>query len=80
MDPLQTERCQLEKEIGELSLQRDPVLSIDEAKKIIKTAESVFENGTAEDMRCLVDALISRILILSSGIKIYWKFVNYFFE
>lgn len=71
---LNNERCLLEEELD--SIQPDePVLSISDAKRIAKTACEVFEHGSFEEQRQLVDALIERIELGKGGnIDIYWKF------
>jgi len=80
VDPLHKERSQLEIEITELSDAKKPILTINDSKKIFKTAEKIIINGTIEEKRNLVNTLISKILILNSGIKIYWKFINYLYD
>jgi site-specific DNA recombinase len=74
-DPLQKERDQLERQLNHLSIENTPVISVDEAKVIINTAHSVFDNGSDEEKRSFVNSLISKILILNNGLKIYWKFL-----
>jgi site-specific DNA recombinase len=80
IEPLQKERGQLESELNELANNNTPNLSIEDGKKIVRTAEYIFENGTVDEKRNLVNTLISRIVIFSNEIKIYWKFINYNYE
>jgi site-specific DNA recombinase len=80
IEPLHKERSQLENELSELEAHKTPSMTVEECKKIIKTAELIFGNGTTDEKRNLVNMLISKIVILENGIKIYWKFINYFFD
>lgn len=40
----------------------------------LKTAKDTFENGTIEEKRQIVDALISRVILYNDSIKIEWNF------
>lgn len=80
IEPLHKERQMLENELNELTVKKTPCLTTSEAKSIIKTAKVIFEEGTYDEKRNLIDTLISKVVILSNGIDIYWKFVNYFFN
>lgn len=79
-EPLHNERVTLENELIELKNKDTSLLTTDDAKKIVKTADKIFANGTYDEQRNLINMLISKIIILKNGIKIYWKFINYFHE
>lgn len=52
-----------------------PVLGIDEAKQLLKMVDTVFDKGTIEEQRVLVNALIEKIILQSDkSVDIYWKF------
>lgn len=78
--PLNNERVMLENELIELRSKDTSLLTTDDAKKIVKTADKIFTDGTYDEQRNLIDMLISKIVVLNNGIKIYWKFINYFYE
>lgn len=80
LEPLQKERELLERDINDLKARNTPDLSETDAKKILKSVHSVFEKGTIDEKRLLVNKLISKINILSNGIEIFWKFVDYSHE
>lgn len=52
----------------------DIKLSLDEAKDILLNVNDVFENGTLEDKKRLLNSLILRIEVLNEDIKIFWTF------
>ncbi len=79
-EPLHNERVALENVLLELRNKDTCLLTTNDAKKIVKTADKIFTDGTYDEQRNLIDMLISKIVILSNGIKIYWKFINYFYE
>lgn len=52
-----------------------PALGIDEAKRLLKTADSVL-NGTLEEQRVLLNTLIKKIIIQpNKSVDIHWKFI-----
>ncbi len=71
--PLQEEKKKLEEELASYSLQ-DPLLSTEEAKQIVSTADDVMTNGDAETKRLFVNSLISKIVIFPETVEIHWKF------
>ena len=40
----------------------------------LKIAKETFENGTIEEKRQIVDALISKVVLYNDSIKIEWNF------
>lgn len=74
-DTIQKEREALSAELESLK-PSEPVLSIDKTKQLVSMADSIFTDGTMEEQRALVNALISKIVLQANGdVDIYWKFV-----
>lgn len=72
---IQKERDALSAELETLK-PAEPVLSIDKAKQLVNMTDSIFTDGTIEEQRTLVNALISKIILQANGdVDIYWKFV-----
>lgn len=70
--PLQEERKNLENQLNAFDIK--PLLSIDNAKKIIKESELILDNNDLEDKRLLINSLISKVTIYDDRISINWKF------
>lgn len=69
--PLEERRAAIQQEISRLDLQ--PMQQAD-ALSVLDTFHAIMENGTLDDKRDLVQALISRIDIDGEDITIHWKF------
>lgn len=70
--PLQNERDALEIEIK--SNVEPVILSVNDAKKIVRKAEKILNGDDLAKKRQLLDSLINKIVIYPNEIKIFWKF------
>lgn len=73
--PLQREKSSLESELESFQ-KKVPTLSIEQAKEIVNSANNVFETGSIDEQRNLVNSLITKITIYETGAKISWKFIQ----
>ena len=72
-DPLNAQRDALNNEIEKLS-RPSGQLSEEEAYQILETVDEVIENAEFEDIRQIVESLISKIELDGEDIYIHWKF------
>lgn len=73
-DVINKERMSLMAELDAI-VPDEPTLSKEDAKRIAGTAADIFEHGTMEEQRALVNSLIERIELQVGGIvDIYWNF------
>jgi site-specific DNA recombinase len=73
VDPLNVQRYALNNEIEILSRPQGQ-LSAEETYKILATVEEVIESAEFEDIRHIVESLISKIELDEEDIYIHWKF------
>lgn len=73
LEKLTNEKKQLEMSLQDLT-NPVPQLDVDNAIKILKTADTVFEKGTIAEQQNLVRSLINKITIYPDHIEIHWLF------
>ena len=71
--PLQVEKQKLEDELLSCS-SPTPLLSTEEAKKLVSSSVDVLSSGDIETKRLFVNSLINKIIINPETIEIFWKF------
>ncbi len=73
-DAIEKERETLDAELASIQPEKPPI-SPKEAQRIAGSAHDIFESGSMDDKRALVNSLIKKITIQKDGsIDIYWKF------
>ncbi len=73
IDPLNEQKKTLEKELESLNAELD-VMSEEEVAEILSTFTEVIERSDYEEIRLIIDSLISYIEIDNEDIYIHWKF------
>lgn len=73
IDPLNDQKKILEKELESLNAELD-VMSEEEVAEILSTFKEVIERSDYEEIRLIIDSLISYIEIENEDIYIHWKF------
>lgn len=73
IDPLNDQKKILEKELESLNAELD-VMSEEEVAEILSTFTEVIERSDYEEIRLIIDSLISYIEIENEDIYIHWKF------
>lgn len=73
IDPLNDQKKILEKELENLNAELD-VMSEEEVAEILSTFKEVIERSDYEEIRLIIDSLISYIEIENEDIYIHWKF------
>lgn len=74
VDPLNEEKQRLLYELDELEQDTD-ALSESEAVELVSSFEDILERGNFEEIRLLIDSLISRIELDNDEVTIFWKFL-----
>ena len=73
IDPLNDQKKILEKELESLNAELD-VMSEEEVAEILSTFKEVIERSDYEEIRLIIDSLISYIEIENEDVYIHWKF------
>lgn len=74
INELNTNKLLLSEEKTKILLEKEKELTKDQALTLIKSFESVLEDGSFEEIRQVITALIEKIEIDDENITIYWKF------
>ena len=74
INELKTKKLLLSEEKTKILLEKEKELTKDQALTLVKSFESILEDGSFEEIRQIITALIEKIEIDGENITIYWKF------
>lgn len=74
IDALNEERSNLENELELIEEEKKERLSYQDAVQMVSTFDEILENGSFDEIRAVIGALIEKIEINNDDITIYWAF------
>ena len=74
VDPLNAKRSTLEKELEKLNSERGAI-SDEQAIEIINSFEDILESGDFNEIRLVIESLISHVELDEENVYIHWKFL-----
>ena len=71
--PLESQRTRLQAELKEISANKTGITEY-EAQAVIQSFSDILEHGDFNEIRCVLETLIDKIVINDDDITIYWRF------